>query len=151
MAPILIAFGVHLSDIFSIFHNTPNIAILQQVPCQTLTCSFQALSFGDHFSIKNLFVFWFRFWTHCFHHFSKIVTQSHDLGTPFGIQFGSKWRAKTAKWRQTTSIFIFTVVPRCAPLFSRNHSDYCAVGAWGLSKVILFDGDWSIFIFSAFL
>ena len=71
--------------------------------------------------------------------------QSHDSGTPFGTQLEPKWRPETTKWRQTTSIFCFMVVPRGAPLFSRNHSNYCAVGTWWRLKGHFFDGDWVIF------
>ena len=34
-----------------------------------------------------------------------------------------------------------------APLFSRNHNNYCAVGTCWLLKRGLFDGDWLIFFF----
>ena len=49
---------------------------------------------------------------------------------------GANIVSKIVPWRQQDSIFIFTVVPRCAPLFSRSHRNYCAVGTWCFLKVL---------------
>ena len=60
--------------------------------------------------------------------------QSHDFGTPFGIQLGPKWRPKTARWRQEGSIFIFTVVPRRGPHFLETIVTTVPLGPGGLKK-----------------
>ena len=81
--------------------------------------------------------------------FSKIV----DFGIPFKIRWDPKWQPKSIRWRQNARIskcryayfaFLFQ------SLFSRNHSNPCAVGASWLFKSRFCDVDWLLFCFRCF-
>ena len=71
------------ATIFSIFHDTLNIVILQQLLCQTLTCTFQALSFWNQKSIKDSIIFPYVSWTSFFSFlFLVFLTESWIWGPP---------------------------------------------------------------------
>ena len=67
-----------------------------------------------------------------------------DFGTPFKIQWASKSFPKSTPGAKQLQFFVCTEVLRCAPLFPRSHSNYCAVGTWWFLKGHSFDGDWLI-------
>ena len=72
LAPISLLVPIQ-APIFSIFHDTPDIVILQQVSSKMLTFTCQTLSFWDKISIGILCFFGSRFWTLYFSLFFNIV------------------------------------------------------------------------------
>ena len=86
----------------------------------------------------------------CFRLFFKMV----DFETPFKIQWDRRWQPKSTKWRHNAwnskcwyahnAVFFQT-------LFSRNHTNPCAVGTSWLFKGHFFYVDWLMFCFRCFL
>ena len=130
-------FGILLASIFSIFHDTPNIAILQHVPSETLIFTSQTLSILDKMSITFWCVFGFRFRALFFHHFFNMIPKNMIFGPPLGsssAQNGTQNRPSGAKRREKS-----IGAPHCwgnlnRPCFSLNHGNYAAVGPYWILK-----------------
>ena len=79
------------------FRNHPNL--LEQIACQTRFLPDQALEFWHRESID--FFFSRRDLRPQLFSFYSFLCKKK--GTPFKLQWGAKWRPKSAKWRKTTA------------------------------------------------
>ena len=119
-------FGILLALIFSIFHDTPNIAILQQVPSETLIFTFQILSILNKISINFWCFFGSRFRTPFFRHFSNMILKNIIFGPPLG----SSWVQNGIQNRPSGAKMLKCFIDRShfggvlnRPCFSLNHNN----------------------------
>ena len=136
---------------FSInFPDRLNLVICNKYNAKTSFLHFRPLKLASKID-RTIMFFQSRFLDLLFLIFLKFIIRKWSiLGPPFKIRWDPKWQPKLTKWRQNVenvrcgyayfAVFFQT-------LFSRNHSNPCAVGTSWLLKGHLFDGDWLVSCF----
>ena len=127
------AFGI----IFSI--NVPdrvNLVICNKYMRKPLFCNFGPLILASKIDQQHR-AFSKPFLGPPFLIFLKILFKMIDLGIPFKIRWAPKWQPKSTKWLQNVRNSKCSYAQKRVSfqtLFSRNHSNACAVGTSWLLK-----------------